>query len=211
MTTKLDIFNNALDLVGQGTHIQTLTESSKEADICNRTFDLTVQRCLDKYNFSFARKDEVITSSNLQSSIVSLPWSYTYTLPSDVMRVLYLSTLDSDSEVERIRRDLTQFNFRVVNNTRYLVTNMEAPFVIHYQADVTDLSLFSVTFIEALEYMLAARIASSLIHGTSGITISQNLLQTGNMYLSTAASQDAQQGADSIRRKEVPALIQCRG
>ena len=88
--TKLDICNNTLDLIGQGSHIDDLTENSKEADLFRRNFDATVRRCLAKYDFNFARKDEVITSDNLLTNVVSLPWTYTYSLPTDCLRVLYI-------------------------------------------------------------------------------------------------------------------------
>jgi hypothetical protein len=52
--TKLDICNNTLDLIGQGSHIDDLTENSKEADLFRRNFDATVRRCLAKYDFNFA-------------------------------------------------------------------------------------------------------------------------------------------------------------
>ena len=53
--------------------------------------------------------------------------------------------------------------------------------------------------------------SSDLIHGTTGLQISQQLLQTGNMYLQVSAGQDAQQGSNGIDiDKEKPSFIQAR-
>lgn len=212
MATQLELCNNALDLVGQGSHINALTEESKEADLCNRTFTLTVLRALDKYNFSFARKDEVITEDYLLSDVVSLPYAYSYTLPSDVQRILFLAELDDDARIERIRHNRIQFNFRNYNGSIVLSTDKLYPFVVHYQAAITDPSIFPVTFSEAIEYLMASRMATALIHGTSGLQIAQALLQQGNMLLMRAADIDAQQGGDMISFfDETPLFIKARG
>lgn len=208
--TKLDICNNTLDLIGQGSHIDDLTENSKEADLFRRNFDATVRRCLAKYDFNFARKDEVITNDNLLTNVVSLPWTYTYSLPTDCLRVLYICDLDSDSRVETIRREQERFNFRQISGSTKLVTDKKAPFIIEYIANIEDVSLFSDVFTEALEYLLGARIASALIHGTTGLQIASSLLQQGSILLHNASCIDAQQGADSIQPVETPSIISAR-
>lgn len=208
--TQLDICNNALDLVGQGSHITSLDDQSKECDLCKRNYAPTVERALSKYNFSFARKDEVIKKDNLLTDAVCLPWTYAYTLPDDLMKVLYLDNINATSDSERIRQDKTRFNFRQYDGKRVLVTDQSAPFVIHYQAFVTSPELFSVQFSESIEYLLAARLATALIHGTSGIQVGSSLLQNGLMFLQMAADQDAQQGADSINQIEQPYFIRSR-
>lgn len=206
---KIDICNNVLDLVGQGTHIQDLEENSKEADLFRRNFDATVRRSLMKCDYNFARKDEVITSDNLLET-VSLPWKYTYALPDDCLRVLYLEELDCDSNSERIRHDHNRFNFRQIGTKTVLTTDLEAPFTVQYIANITDTELFSDVFTEALEYLLGARVASALIHGTTGVQVGQTLLTQGMMLLYNGASIDAQQGGDSIKQIETPSIIRAR-
>ena len=214
MTTKVDICNNALDLIGQGIHIKSFDDKTKEADLCRRNYQQIVDRCLTKYNFSFARKDELITNSYLVSDVVSIPYKYTYKIPSDVMNILYLERYSKSKDETINNKDTIKFNFRVVkiNNvpTRCIVTNEEAPFVIQYQAFIDDPNLFSVQFTEAVEYMLGARFASALIHGSTGLNTSNNLMQNALMLLQIASGQDNQQGADSIRDNAIPEFISAR-
>lgn len=215
MTTKIDICNNALDLIGQGIHIKSFDDVSKEADLCKRTYQSTIDRCLTKYNFSFARKDELITNSYLLADVVSIPYKYTYKLPSDVMNILYLERYAKGKDETINNKDEIKFNFRVVNindiPTRCIVTNTEAPFVIQYQAFIDDPNLFSVQFTEAVEYILASRFASALIHGSTGINISNTLMQNGLMFLQQACEQDVQQGSNSILDDEItPDFIKAR-
>ena len=205
---KLDICNNALDLVGLGIHIDSFDENSKEADVIRRNYQSVVDRALASYYFSFARKDEVITENNLIKDYVSLPWMYSYTIPDDRMTILKLERiakgLNDNNELEEI-----EFNFRNIKNKKCIVTNEKAPFVIQYQCYVEDESLFSPMFIEAIEYLLAGKIAPALIHGTSGMQIGQALIQAGLSYLEFSAGQDAQQGANSSLN-HTPSLIKCR-
>lgn len=214
MTTKVDICNNALDLIGQGIHIKGFDDQTKEADLCRRNYQQIVDRCLTKFNFSFARKDELITNSYLVSDVVSIPYKYTYKIPSDVMNILYLERYSKSKDETINNKDTIKFNFRVVkiNNvpTRCIVTNIEDPFVIQYQAFIDDPNLFSVQFTEAVEYMLGARLASALIHGSTGLNTSNNLMQKALMLLQFAIGQDNQQGADSIQDDAIPEFISAR-
>lgn len=198
-TSQLDICNNALALVGQGQLLNSLDDNKKEALICKRLYQRTIERALDKYNFSFVRKDEVITKDFLLADAVSLPWLYTYTIPDDVMRVLFLTPLCANSNVERINNKITiPFNFRQYDSKRVLVTNQEYPFVIHYQSCDFENINFPPTFTEAVEYLLAGAIACDLIKGTTGLQIANALNNQGLQLLDYSAMLDAQQGGQSI-------------
>ena len=206
----LELCNNALDLVGQGTHIEDMQENSKEADLCRRNLDPVIKRALDKFNFSFVRKDEVITEDS-EIDVVCIPYEHAYSLPSDLQRVLFLSDINDDSSSESIHTEKIKYNFRLINGEKVLVTDYQAPFVIHYQSKDYELDLLPDTFVEAVEFLLASKLAIALIHGTTGLQISQQLLQTGNMYLQMSAGQDAQQGSNGIDiDKEKPSFIQAR-
>jgi len=206
----IELCNNALDLVGQGTHIEDMQENSKEADLCRRNLDPVIKRALDKFNFSFVRKDEVITEDS-EVDVVCIPYSHAYSLPTDLQRVLFLSDINDDSSSESIHTEKIKYNFRLINGEKVLVTDYQAPFVIHYQSKDYVLDLLPDTFVEAVEYLLASKLAIALIHGTTGLQISQQLLQTGNMYLQMSAGQDAQQGSNGIDiDKEKPSFIQAR-
>lgn len=206
----IELCNNALDLVGQGVHIDSLDENSKEADLCKRNLNSVIKRALDKFNFSFVRKDEVITQEN-ELNVVCIPYQHAYELPADLQRVLFLSEIGDDTTCESIHTEKIKYNFRLIDGKRVLVTDQQAPFVIHYQSNDFVFDLLPDTFCEAVEYLLASRIAVALIHGTTGLQISNQLLQTGNMYLQVSAGQDAQQGSNSVQiDKELPQFIQAR-
>lgn len=215
-----DICNNAIDLIGQGTHIDSLEEASPEARSCKRLFPTVLKQCLDFYNWSFARKDEVITKDYLVTKkdddgntveIVSLPWKHSYRMPEDVLRVLFLAPLNVDSRSEKIGFPCEiPFNFRNYNQEKLLVTNAEPDFTIHYQAYIEDIDLLSPSFIQGLEYFLTSRLAANIVKGTVGYQMSIDFMKYAEQFLQRAAALDAQQGANSIEKTIQPASIRAR-
>ena len=221
MTDKkiLNICNNALDLVGQGRNIKSFDETeSRESQLCNRLFQDTVDRLLDQNDFLFARKDEIINADYLvyvdeekTQRALSLPWQYTYSIPTDCMRILRLAPMHYTSDTETIGfDDFIRFDIRNFNNKRVFVTDEAPSFAMHYQAYVTDPSLFTPSFIEVLEYALASRLASSLIKDVNGVKISQALLQQAEFFLVKAKYADLQQGAYAIRDTHLPRILKAR-
>lgn len=197
--TELDLCNNALALIGQGSHITSLDENRKEADACKRFLPVTIARCLDKFNWSFARRDEVITQEFLLSDALCLPWRYVYSLPSDVMRLLFAVPMGVDSSSESMGfKGQIRFNLRNLNGQKVIATDAQAPFIIQYQANISDLDIFPPTFCEGLEAALASSLASELIKGIDGVKISQAMAQMAYQNLEQASALDASQGAQSI-------------
>lgn len=208
MVTEIDICNNALDLIGEGLSITSFDDQTKQAELCKRLYPLSVERCLAKYYFSFARRDEVLTKDNL-IDYVSLPYRFTYKIPNDVQTILYLEQGIRKGGGEKIDTPNIDFNFREIHGQRCIVTDTEYPITMHYQAKITDTNLFPSDFTEALEYCLGARLATACIKGATGIQISTQLMSQGIAFLSMAAGHDSQQGADSIQT-DTPSLIKAR-
>lgn len=208
MVTEIEICNNALDLIGEGLSITSFDDQTKQAELCKRLYPLAVERCLAKYYFSFARRDEVITKDNL-IDYVSLPYRFTYKIPDDVQTILYLERGIRKEGGEKIDTPNIDFNFREIRGQRCIVTDTEYPITMHYQAKITDTNLFPSDFTEALEYYLGSRLATACIKGTTGVLISKELFSQAYTLLSLAAGRDSQQGADSIQI-ETPSLIKAR-
>ena len=209
--TEIDLCNNALSMIGQGTHISSLTENKKEADACKRLLPVTVARCLDKFNWSFARRDEVITADFLLTDALCLPWKYVYKIPSDVMRLLYAVPMEASSASESIGyHGQIRFNVRNYKDQKVIATDHEAPFIIQYQADISDISIFPPTFCEGVEAALASALAADLIKGIEGVKVSQAMAQIAFQNLEHASALDAQQGAQSIEPVEEDRLVASR-
>lgn len=210
--TALEICNNALSLCGQGTHISSLSEESKEADLCSRLYQRAVERCIDKYDWSFCRKDEVITANYQLKDVASPPFRYTYKLPDDCLRVLLIHNTELDNWYARQvdGRQTLPFDFRNYKGQKVMVCDTEAPFVLQYQALVTDVALFSPTVIEAIEFVLAGYLCIDLINGTTGAQLGLNLEKQGYTLLREAWTLDSHIGAEVIQDRTVDEFMQAR-
>lgn len=199
-TTEIEICNNALALCGQGTHIDSFTEQSKEANACSRVYPRAVERCVDKYDWTFGRKDEVIKEDQLLKDVASPPFQYTYNLPADCLRVLYLNCTDPNLQYARTANPYGSipYQYRNYGGKRVLVTDAKAPFVLQYQALVTDVSIFPPTLIEAIEYIAGGLLAVDLMGGVSGAQLGLQLEKTGYQLLQQAHSLDTYIGAETI-------------
>lgn len=203
----IDICNRALDQVGQGLNIKTLSESeSRESQLCLRFFYPVLHALQENSDFSFMRKDEIITKDYLvyaddekKNLAVSLPYKFTYSLPEDCLKILRLNPLRCNSLSETMNsKSQIPFDFRNYNNQKVFVTDQEPNFTIHYLAYVDDPNLFTPLFVKALEYSLASRLASALIKDLNGIQIGLNFEQLAFQVLEQAQARDLQQGAYSI-------------
>lgn len=207
----IDVCNIALDIISQGGHIQSMDEHSTEAEACKRHFQLVYDNALNTHNWSFARKDEVITTDDLLADVVALPYKYSYSLPEDVMRILKLTEVDAGASDETLAtREAIQFNFRNYDGRKILATDHSAPFAVQYQAYVKDIEQCSPTFVSALAYLLASKLACTFIGGTSGYDVSLKLYQLGMSELATASALDAQQGSYSINEGKFSSFIRAR-
>ena len=187
MSTNIDICNNALDLIGQGLHISNLGEDSKEASSCNRLYEPTLRRCLERHNWSFARRTAQI--STLVSS-TSHPFKNSYKAPDDLIRALYIQPNNTaEQNIFAYDQDL-RFDYRVENGQKLIITPATAPFYLQYQVYVDDLDLLPTAFIEYVEYCLAARLAADIIKGVEGVQIAQALEQRADVLLKALKEQD---------------------
>lgn len=198
--TSVELCNNALDLIGSGRMLKSMEDFSPEGEACARLYQPSLELCLDMFNWSFARKDEVIDDKELLKDVVSLPYRFSYKVPDDVMKILFLSEMEADYRIDtRVRGNrLIQYNLRNVDDQRVIATDHAPGFVIHYQAYINDLSLCPALFREGLSFMLAAKLAASLLKGTTGVSLHKEFYQNGMFALNNAAANDATQGAETV-------------
>lgn len=211
MYTQTEVCNMALALIGEGHSIDDIDEHSVTAEACKRFFQICLDNCNGAYNWSFARRDEVIDDRYLLSDVVALPYRYAYELPEDVFKIIRIGGLYESSLVETMGyRDTIQFNYRNHDGKKILVTDLEAPFTIQYQCYLTDVDNCDPLFIEALSYLLAHKLSGCIMRDSNAINIGGYMY---NMYKATvakAASSDAQQGSRGVAAPAYSGFVRAR-
>jgi hypothetical protein len=166
---SVTICNLALMMVGIPA-ITSFDDSNNNARLCKEFFPVLRDRVLRDHTWSFA-----VASCDLQQldeRCIDRDFQFVCALPGDAIRVI---NLDDDSPYRRI-------------GNRILVRKLPAR--VMYIKRVEDSNLFDETFVEALQYLIAAEIGMANTRDAQLINL---FTQKYQLALATARSIDSQE------------------
>lgn len=200
MASEVEICNLALSNIRAGS-INSLTESSLQAQLCKLKYPIFRDRCLREIPWQFNRKIRELAS--VTTNIFN--WSYAYSYPVDCLKIHrlvgeyeevqeggndFVSRL-LDSRV-RVATDLRkQIPYEVFNfdDTKTIGAN-QPNLRIDFASKVTDPNLFSDDFILALSHLLASELAIPIVGAELGRALRNDSLQLYKEYLGSAIATD---------------------
>lgn len=182
-TSSVQICNSALIKVG-ASRISSLSDDSKEAKICNEQYDKLRKKLLLSHPWNFAIRRVSLSQTG---NTPSYEYTYEYAIPSDVLRILETNLLEGTDWVIENNS----------SNDRVLLTDADS-IKVRYIKNVTDTTVFTPTFEEALAFLLAADLAYSLENSRS---LARDMYRAYKEEVREARSFDAQEGA----REEIEA------
>jgi hypothetical protein len=168
MASKIEICNLALSEIGSDT-IVSLDDNAKEARLCRLYFDRTRDRLLRSHDWNFARKRQDLA---LLSDTYS-KWTYAYAYPSDCIcvREIYNGNAESSYANGLYNRDASRFRatlkveYEIATDSdkdqKLILTDYPEAELI-YTSRVTNPTLWDEGFVDAMVYLLAARLAVPL-------------------------------------------------
>ena len=171
MASPVDICNSALTKLGVE-HIVSLDEDSKAARLCKEQYPKIRDKVIGSHFWNFAMKRETLADLGITPAF---GFTYTYALPADYIRVLHTKN--------------KSIRFKIEQNKR-LLSNL-TPMSILYIAKITDVSMYSPIFSEALAYKLAVDIGYALTQNRSLIA---DINALAKIEMSDARSFDGQEG-----------------
>ena len=163
--SALNIVNAALANIGVSP-VASFADGTTQAQAADRLFDMTRDEVLSARPWSFAIKRQNLAAAN---NLSLTEWSYAFALPSDFIRIVQLNQDEAD---------VIQHRFAIEGRTLY---HDKASVALSYVARITDASIYSPAFVEALTLKLAIKFAGSLI---------QQGQQTNNAVPALTASYD---------------------
>lgn len=182
MTSKVQIFNQAVSLVGRTEQIQSPTEKSPAAQTCELWYDQARKLVLSAHHWSCATRVSRLAldqtrdfDAEWEDTDPPDPWAYTYSLPSDCLRPRHLSTFDSFIVTS------------MKSGKRVIATNKSKP-ILHYTFDETRPDVWEPDLFLAIATTLAAFIALGL---TGQRSILQDMVQQAGAIITGAALQQA--------------------
>lgn len=98
MTSKVEIINRALDLLGADTIVDP-SQDSENARVMNRTYDIVRKALLRKYNWNCAKTRVQLAPD---ATAPAFDYSYAFTVPADCLRPLFPKKSDWKLEGRKI-------------------------------------------------------------------------------------------------------------
>jgi len=179
MSSVVSICNSALIKIGAD-RISSLTEDSKEAQLCNEQYEKLRDEVLRAHPWNFAIKRAEL------GKLADAPlfeYSNQFFLPNDCVKVLKLENIDAVYKIEG----------------RSILTN-ESTVKIQYISRELDVTKYDPIFQEALALRLATELAYPLLQSAS---LQQAMEKSYLRVLKDARSMDGQEGTpDNLIRDE---------
>lgn len=154
--TNTEICNLMLDRCG-GESIESIDEASPNARTCKRWYDHARRQILDIFDWSFARRQEVLA---LSAFAPPDKWAFSYEFPPDCIAVRKVYTPGMWNYVGQCYETLialpnTPYDIQLGDDglTKCLLTNMQDAQIV-YTCDQQATDLFSPTFITNLIYLM---------------------------------------------------------
>lgn len=151
--SAIAICNMALGHLG-ARPITSIDEESQEARYCKIFWDNNRDELLRSYPWNFADA-KVLGGSVTVPTVDDDLWDYAYTYPTNAVQIRRITEDGSDAAMDFkvILEQQTTGELR-----RLIMTNAETA-AIHYTMSVENPSLWDATFITAVSYLLASKIA----------------------------------------------------
>lgn len=196
MTSIVEICNLALSNI-RGGSINSIDEKSLQAQQCKLKYPVVLDQLLRAVNWQFANKTVALAQLDIE-----LPnWVYSYQHPADCLQINKLSL-----NVQTANRcTVRTYNWHDHHNSshasilncqiEYAITNVSGNRVIganqpelrvDYRSRVTDPNLFDPEFIMALQHLLSAEIAISIIGVETGRQVRSDEYAIYKTYLNSA-------------------------
>lgn len=207
MASEVDICNLALGHLGDAATVSSLNppEGSAQAEHAARFYPIARDSLLELHAWNFATTRVALAA--LGSSWPE--WQYCYASPTDAVNLLAVLDPQAANDYSVANNyGFTQTGFPLVGSGTYtpqpysqetlpdgtlvIYTNQENA-VLRYTRSVTDTTIFSPLFVDALAWYLASYLAGPIIKGDTGAAEAKRCMQMAMAMLSKATTSDANQ------------------
>ncbi len=213
MPSVVDICNFALGNI-RANSINSLAETSVEAQVCQQRYDQAVEFTLRDFPWNFAHKIEALALLGFEPH----EWLYGYMYPSDCVTakhiVQYASIANDRTIYNRFNCTSDEIlNYQQISQKRipYEVGNTpddgraiftnEPNAQLAYTALITDPNEFPPDFVEALSWYLAAMIAIPVVGTETGRELRKESLQ---IYMENTVTARANNANESWNTSTIP-------
>lgn len=186
MASEVDICNLALARLGDNATVASIDppEGSAQAEHCARFYPVARDSLLEMHAWKFATRRVLLA----QLTTDTWNWTFAYAEPTGVLKLLAVlpASAASDADTQEYEAETDG------NGTPIILTDQEGA-SLRYVAHVTDTTVFSPLFVDALAWLLASYLAGPVLKGDAGAAMAKACLQSFMLALSNAKVSDANQ------------------
>ncbi|WP_313349080.1 hypothetical protein [Paracoccus sp. (in: a-proteobacteria)] len=164
MQSAIAICNVALTTYLGAKTIAAFEEPSPEAEQCKLHYDRIRRSLLERWSWVFASRRELLVEETLNDRAGA--WSHRYARPGHMVAVRWVN----DPTAARMAMQLGQSPDTLREMTAVSIYSDAAGAVIEYTRDVTDPTIFTSGFSDALAAHLAAAIAMPITRDAAKVT-----------------------------------------
>lgn len=148
MTTKADIFNATLVLMGVTPDVESDTEKTKKAKTLNAIWDFSRKFVLKAHDWGFAKKYYNL----VEVGTAPVSWAYQYKFPNDMLKPRYIE--QANRRADELPYEIAQYEDADNGLIKVIRCDISAAVMVG-TANVTDLSIFTEEFIDPLSGYMA--------------------------------------------------------
>ena len=189
MASVIEICNIALSRLGSSRTINSLTEKSKEAGLCDLHFESARLEVLADFEWNFAIKRVALADTGSAPN----DWQYAYRYPTDCLRITDIMVPGMRNPAERMRIEY-QVGSDADGTGRLIYTDQENAW-LRYVSDITDPNMFDPLFRSALAWKLASELGMSL---SSSPNLVQNALTMYSQIIRSAGSHSMNESQEPV-------------
>ena len=189
MASEIEICNLALSRIGQTQPIASFTEQSKAAEVCAQAYEFCRDLVLQDHMWPFATSWKVLA----QMTDPPTNWGFRYSYPADCLdlRYLVIPGMRNPSADE-----YPVFEIQLYNGQKTVITDTRDAQAV-YTAGVTDPTLFSPMFVNALAWRLAQEIAMPM-------AVDPNMMDNARQMSAATVSEAAATAYNEIKEDPEP-------
>lgn len=200
MTTKVDICNLALSMLGDPAEVVSIEppDGGDQAGHCAQWYPIAVRKVFESCNWSFAERFSTLTEfKNIDPA--TLGWRHAFQLPSESVRLVDVRGKHGNS----IEYQVIQYED---GKTNVLFCN-DCQATIRYISHLNDPSIFPIYFVEVVVISLAMYLVGALKRQDVSVSTFASLQKLYEQALVDAKTKDAAVSRRS-RNHEMPSSHQ---
>jgi hypothetical protein len=207
---KTDILNIALDYLGQD-NIESFDSLPKDKMYLAFNFTLAQKELSQGGIWNVGYRSVKLDQANVDLSQLDISYKFAYIVPPQATHIDFVGEYELAKDF-KYRKNQIIATPRIIcadDGAKYILSNVDNAYCVYFKY-VDDFSLLDISYVNALAYLIASKIAVKMCGITEGINFQNGALQFFNYYKGDAHAKSLNSQDNLQDDKRVPKFISAR-